>query len=300
MKKSIIKKAICLVLPAALLVCASCKKSAELKTTVTQAVTETPTTEQFSDKIKANGFMPSLLPEGFPDELPSGLTCKTQSHYFADEKTYGYKTDFIRLRLAGDSSVLSQFSESLNAFGWTGGIAFHSEEETGDKASVEGYWSNGKYICSISQTDFNIETSEYTVSFDVFQCVCKFDENVAKFFPALDAPLLGEGKLEIIGADGEKVTDPALMEECDWQCIYSSGNAFAGVKFETLDAYFTALTEAGFTLTQTDGTNENGSFCVMDAQKTVGDRTYYAQFVYAQYLQAVTAMFTNNPSFFFE
>ncbi len=282
----------------------SCSKKGSSETETQGTTVQEITTVQLSDKIKANGFMPEMMPAGFPDKLPAAITCKTQSRFFADEETYGYKTDFIRLRLAGDFSAFNELNILLRGKGWTGGCEEYSEEEqTGEENNgqnrwIQGYWSNREYICAFSECDYDSEKLIYTVSLDVYENIFEFPPEVAKHFPAFNAPSLGQCKISVYKNNGTEVTDYGNIDSYKWICNCNENAFFVGVDFNMFDEYVTELADAGFILSEKEGSNEHGGFCTIEAKKVSGGKTYYAYLTYVDYLKTVSGAYMNDLDFF--
>ena len=297
---NLFKKTICILLCVmTVFLFVSCSdKTTETAETTTAEIT----TVQLRDKIKADGFLPSMLPGNFPDMLPQGITCKTQSQYFADEETYGYKTDFFRLRLTGGSASFSDLSTILRAKGWVGGCEVYTPDEKESKEDgksyLQGYWSNKKYICAISECDYDEDSLAYTVSLDIYENTFVFPENVAEYFPAFNAPNIGEANISVFTKNGKEVKDYDSIGSYKWRCDCNGEAFFVGVDFNTFDEYVTALSDAGFKLTQNDYTNDHGDYCIIQAEKVAGGKTYYAYFTYVDYLKTVSCAYMNDLDFF--
>ncbi|MBR4767185.1 MAG: hypothetical protein IK085_10540 [Clostridia bacterium] len=304
MKHSVIlKKAICLLLcVSTVFLFASCSKSGNSEAE-TETETQAVTTVQLRDKVKADGFLPSMMPEGFPDTLPMGITCKTQAKYFADEETYGYKTDFYRLRLSGDATAFSSLSTVLRGNGWVGGCEEYESDSKGSAneqtaGRLQGYWSNKKYICLIAECDYNEESTEYTVSLDVYENSFVFPESVEKYFPAFNAPNLGDAEILVFTKNGKPIKEYSSIDSYKWRCDCNRKSFFVGIDFNTFDKYVTALSDAGFILTQSDRSDDHGDFCIIQASKVVNGKTYYAIFTYVDYLKTVSCEYMNDLDFF--
>lgn len=298
------KRIICLLLcVSTVFLFASCSKGSEPATQAAETTAAEVTTVQLRDKIKADGYLASMLPEGFPATLPQGITCKTQAKYFADEKTYGYKTDFFRLRLVGDGTSFATLSTVLLGGGWTGGCEVYEpdDKENNDDSSktfLQGYWSNKKYICAVTECDYDEEKLLFTVSLDIFENTFVFPENVAEYFPAFNAPNIGEAKISVFTKNGKEVKDYDSIGSYKWRCDCNGDAFFVGIDFKTFDEYVTALSDAGFKLSQSDGSNDHGNYCTIQAEKVVGGKTYFAYFTYVDYLKTVSCAYMNDLDFF--
>ncbi len=301
---------LCLVMSVAtVFLFASCTKKDE-EVTAKETATQQVTTVQLRDKIKADGFLPEMLPDGFPDFLPEGITCKSQAKYFADEKTYGYPVDFYRLRLVGASYPFDVLGTIFRGRGWSGGSAVYTDDgEDGEQgtSSIQGYWSNGKYICKITESEFDADTQQFTVSLDVYEDYFDFPADVEKYFPAFDAPNIGTARFSVFNNDGKELKGGELAQELGnigtidsykWRCDCNGDSLFAGVEFSVFDGYVSALADAGFALTETEGSNEQGNYCTIEAKKVIDGKTYYAYFTYVEYLKTVSCAYMNDLDFF--
>lgn len=298
------KKLMCAVLAGLMLLTAGCSGGEPAETTqaaVEEITTEAPTTYKFEDKIKANGFMPDMLPDTFPSFLPDGITCYTETLYYEDADTYDYKSDFVRLRLEGSASAFESLNSLMIAKGWTGGRIDITPDELGtESGSIQGIWSNGEYIAMISECEAHDEdfNPTYLVSLDVIENKFEFPEELTPFFPAFDAACAGEGNLMVYNKDGSIAENYGSINNCMWYRSFTGSNQFAGVQFEQLDNYVVALSEAGFKLTQSEQTNDHGNICTLTCSKEIDGKMYYCELTYIEYLHTVVAVYANDHEFF--
>lgn len=294
----------CLLLCAATAVLfASCSKNTGGEKETTQTTEAPVTTVQLRDKIKADVFLPEMLPDSFPDSLPAGLLCKSQAKYFADEATYGYKVDFFRLRLKGDSASFGALNTLLKSKGWTGGCEVYTPEEEGrtgedETNRIQGYWSDRKYICIISESDYDEENMQYTVSLDIYENYFEFPDEVAKYFPVFNAPNIGSATVSVFTKNGKEVKNFSSIDSYKWRCDCNGEAVFAGVTFFMFDEYVSALEKEGFILSEKEGSNDHGNYCTIEAKKIIGGKTYYAYFFYVDYLKTVSCAYMNDLDFF--
>ena len=305
MKHSIIlKKTICILLClSTVFLFVSCSENKEAVTETTETTTAEITTVELRDKIKANGFFPEMLPDSFPDSLPAGILCKSQARYFADEETYGYKVDFYRLRLSGDSSSFDVLNTLLRGKGWVGDCEVYTPDEDGETGEdetnrIQGYWSDRKNICKIAECDYDEESMQYTVSLDIYESYFEFPEEVAKYFPVFNAPNTGSATVSVFTKNGKEVKNYGSIDSYKWRCDCNGDAFFAGVDFNTFDEYVSALEKEGFILSEKEGSNEHGDYCTIEAKKVIGGKTYYAYFFYVDYLKTVSCAYLNDLDFF--
>ncbi|MBR3439706.1 MAG: hypothetical protein IKH13_09425 [Clostridia bacterium] len=281
----------------------SCSKKEGGEAAQTETTVPEITTVELRDKVKADGFLPEMLPETFPESLPAGITCKSQAKYFADEETYGYKVDFFRLRLSGDSTSFYSLDTLLRGKGWIGGCAVYTpedEEKSGEDETntIQGYWSDRKYICQISESDYDEDNQQYTISRDIYEDYFEFPEEVAKYFPVFNAPNIGSGKLSVFTKNGREVKDYGSIDSYKWRYDCNGEAFFAGVDFYMFDEYVSALEKEGFVLSEKEGSNDHGDYCTIEAKKVIGGKTYYAYFFYVDYLKTVSCAYLNDLDFF--
>ncbi len=286
----------------------SCSKKEGGEAAQTETTVPEITTVELRDKVKADGFLPGMLPESFPDSLPAGIVCKSQAKYFADEETYGYAVDFFRLRLSGNPSSFYTLDTLLRGKGWKGGCAEYTPENENDETDrIQGYWSDGTLICKISESDYDEESQQYTVSLDIYEDYFEFPEDVAKYFPVFNAPNIGSGKLSVFTKNGKELKGGELAEELGnigsvdsykWRYDCNGEAFFAGVDFYMFDEYVSALEKEGFVLSEKEGSNDHGDYCTIEAKKVIGGKTYYAYFFYVDYLKTVSCAYMNDLDFF--
>lgn len=264
-----------------------------------------PTTLVTDEKIKADGFLPELLPDSFVSSLPEGMTAITTTYYYRDEAQFGYSCDFTRIRLTCDSASATQLSNMLKAKQWPGGcVTYKKDDDSAGNAKadwIEGYWSNGEYCAVISESGYTegaLNGQPFTLSLDVIENNFEFPSELAEYFPAFEGNCVNTGEITVKTKGGKTVEAYDSLDGYNWRWDFGGTAPFSGVSFGALDRYLIELENAGFKGTYNDYENDYGNYVIINSQKTVDGVTYTAVMVYIYYLNTLTLHFTNNLDVF--
>lgn len=290
------KKVIIFITAAVLVLLSACGK----KEPVTQTQTFTKPDQQEAETVSQQGSIESeglnlqLLPAYFPQTLPAGFGCLRTVFYPADSSDNEFGHDKVRLSMTGSPYEMEQINLAFAAAGWQGsGNMYYASDDYDGLATDDwyrGYWRRGNSVAILSNYALQGQTAIFNI--DV---VAEAKETPAKYvsdrFPLFDGlcftapnPMVIDNKSNYI----ENCTEP---EKYNWADAYS----YCGVVFEDLDAYVTALTEAGYKMSYDAVDSDYGRYITMNGTGADG---YGLKIVFLEYEQTLTIQYSNNFSAF--
>ncbi len=237
-----------------------------------------------------------LLPEKFP-EPPEG------TYGFRIEKgdpatdAGNFSAEWVRIGFTCPETNIFTFTNELINLGYIGSIKLF-EQDGYYPMGYKGYWQNGEHIVRINATSID-DSSNLTLIMDIVPCVDNFPTVLEEYFPKFNGYTAETGLYCAHDSAGASITNEftgKLHDVWHWEFCFSNG--FVGVTYEEFEAYYMALSEAGFVGVVDNETLDGCNVLTLDMTKTTEDGEYGAFILFNQTLRTLDVAYTNDLSLY--